>query len=90
MRRYTAANAEFERMLEDARIAVEARATRDEISDERASAIVGAFLEPERRGVWARWPSLGRTFWLEETAAGLFGTDRRGSLPMRGEDGRPD
>ena len=81
---FTAANADLEKRFEAARAALSKAAELDEISSERAAAIIDEYLKKKAAG--NRWPSLWLTYWLEEAAATFFGKGGAGLLPSR--DGR--
>jgi integrase len=82
---FTAANAELEKRFEAARAAIAKAAELDEISGERAAAIVDDYLK--RKAAGDRWPSLWLTYWLEEAAAGQLGAGGAGLLPAKDRNG---
>ena len=86
-RLFVLAHAELEREMEAAEARVAAQKASDEISSERATALVDEFIRTKHaKGMWARWPSLGLTYWLEGEARGTFGIDAPiGRLPFGDE-----
>ena len=73
-RRFVAANARLQVLLDQAAGRVAAAALKDEISAERAVATVERFLVRHARGSFAACPSLALTWWIEDTANRMFGT----------------
>ena len=89
-RRFLIANAELEQRFAEARAAVAAQAVRNEISPERASAVVDAFLTARASPTEKRWASLPLTWWLEDGVSRLDGTTPTGALPSTDASGRHD
>ncbi len=89
-RRFLIANAELEERFAEARAAIVAQAVRDEMSAERATAVVDAFLTARASPTEKRWASLPLTWWLEESASRLEGATSTGALPSIDASGRHD
>lgn len=86
-RLYPAANARLQARMDEAERRLAEKAQADEISAERASAIVDRWLRNRHKGtIWDQWPTLAMTWWLEDTADRLFGIGGIGFMPPVDED----
>lgn len=75
-RLFVLAHAELEQEMAAAEARVAAQKLADEISPELASVIVDEFIRTRHAsGSWARWPTLGLVYWLEEAARFALGVD---------------
>lgn len=75
-RLFVLAHAELEQEMAAAEARVAAQKIADEISPERARVIVDELIRTRHtNGRWARWPTLGLVYWLEEAARFALGVD---------------
>lgn len=88
-RLFVMAHAELEREMAAAEERIAAQRKSDEISPERAKVIVDQFIHDRHAsGTWARWPTLGLVFWLEDTARRVL--DLQHPLAMLPLDDSPE
>ncbi len=83
-RLFVMAHAELEREMAAAEERIAEQRKTDEISPERAKAIIDEFIRTRHStGGWTRWPTLGLVYWLEEAARYILHADIPGAmLPM--------
>jgi len=75
-RRFVMAHAELEQEMAAAEARVAAQKKSDEISPERARTIIDEFIRTRHStGRWARWPTLGLVWWLEEAVRYVLRVD---------------
>jgi len=85
-RLFVQAHAALEQEMAAAEARIAARKVADDISPERARVVVDAFIRTRHNpGHYARWPTLGLTFWLEDAARFVLGAEHPlAMLPVYG------
>ena len=83
-RLFVLAHADLEHEMAAAEARIAERKVSDEISPERANAIVDEFIRSRRpQHGWGRWPTLGLVYWLEEAARSILRVEFPGAtMPM--------
>ena len=90
-RLFVIANAEFQRLMDEAAERVAAQAVADEISPERAAAIVTRFLaETKPDNLFYPYNSLELTWWVEEVCVRLHGFESERYVPRAKSDLSPE